>query len=148
MNRAAERKKEFAKTLFLRTSKSQKEIAETVNISEKTLSKWKTSENWDRLKSSIIITKDEQLRRIYQQIAELNQVVEKRPEGERYADSGEADTLSKLAATARNLESNLSVADIIDVFMDFTDWLREVDITAAKKVTEWEDAYIKHRMNG
>lgn len=148
MSRESERRKEFAKILFLRSNKSQKEIADLANVSEKTLSKWKTSENWERLKSSIVITKDEQLRRVYQQINELTTQIEKRAEGERYADSSEADTLAKLAATARSLESNLSVADIIDVFIGFTDWLREIDLEKARLVTELEDMYIKHRLNG
>lgn len=148
MNLSAKDKKQWAQLMFLRTDKSQKEIADTVGVAEKTLSKWKTSENWDRLRASIIITKDEQLRRVYQQINELTSNIEKRDEGERYADSSEADTLSKLASTARSLESNLSIADVIDVFMGFQDWLREVDLAKAKETSDLQDAYIKHRLNG
>jgi transposase len=141
-------RREYAKMLFLRTNKEQKEICQIAGVSEKSLCKWKKEENWDRLKASIVITKEEQLRRIYQQISELNQAIENKDEGQRYASSSEADTLSKLAAAAKNLESDLSVADVIDVFMGFTDWLREVDLEKAKLVTELEDAYIKHRLNG
>lgn len=148
MSLAAKEKKEWAKLMYLRTNKSQKEIADTVGVAEKTLSNWKTSENWDRLRSSIFITKDEQLRRVYQQINELTTVIEKRPEGERFADSSEADTLSKLASTARSLESDLSIADVIDAFMGFTDWLREVDFKKAQEISELQDGYIKHRLNG
>lgn len=148
MKLAAKQKKEWAQLLFLRTDKSQKEIAETVGVAEKTLSGWKTNENWDRLKASIVITKDEQLRRVYQQINELTSVIEKRPEGERYADSSEADTLSKLASTARSLESNMSIADIIDVFMMFQDWLRDIDLVKAQDISNYQDAFIKHRLNG
>ena len=142
------RKKEWAKLLFLRTNKTQGEIADTVGVAQKTLSKWKTSEHWDMLKSSFIITKEEELRRIYQQINELNDAIAKREEGSRYANPSEADTLSKLAAAAKNLERDLSIADIIDVFIIFTDWLREIDIEKARDVTELQDAFIKHRLNG
>ena len=148
MDLSVKKKKEYAQMLYLRTDKSQKEIAETVGVAEKTLSKWKISENWDRLRASIIITKDEQLRRVYQQINELTSSIEKKPEGKRYADCSEADTLSKLASTARSLESNLSIADIIDVFIGFQDWLREVDLTKAKEISDLQDGYIKHRLNG
>ena len=148
MNLTAKSKKQLAQLMFLRTDKSQKEIAETVGVAEKTLSNWKTTENWDRLRASIIITKDEQLRRVYQQINELTSSIEKKEEGERYADCSEADTLSKLASTARSLESNLSIADVIDVFIGFQDWLREVDLAKAKEISDLQDAYIKHRLNG
>lgn len=148
MNLTAKNKKQWAQLMFLRTDKSQKEIAETVGVAEKTLSNWKTSENWDRLRASIIITKDEQLRRVYQQINELTCKIEKKDEGCRYADCSEADTLAKLASTARSLESNLSIADVIDVFMGFQDWLREVDLAKAKDISDMQDAYIKYRLNG
>ena len=148
MNLSAKDKKQWAQLMFLRTDKSQKEIADIVKVAEKTLSKWKTSENWDRLRASIIITKDEQLRRVYQQINELTSSIESKEEGKRYADSGEADTLAKLASTARSLESNLSIADVIDVFIDFQDWLRGVDLQKAKEISDLQDAYIKHRLNG
>ena len=148
MNLTAKSKKQWAQLMFLRTDKSQKEIAETVGVAEKTLSNWKTTENWDRLRASIIITKDEQLRRVYQQINELTSSIERKDEGERYADCSEADTFSKLASTARSLESNLSIADVIDVFIGFQDWLREVDLTKAKEISDLQDAYIKHRLNG
>lgn len=132
--------------MFLRTDKSQKEIAIAVGVAEKTLSKWKTSENWDRLRASIIITKDEQLRRVYEQINALTSAIQEREQ--KYADSGEADTLSKLASTARSLESNLSVADIIDVFIGFQEWLRDVDHLKAVEISNFQDAYIKYRING
>ena len=148
MSLKAKEKKNWAELMFLRTEKSQKEIALAVGVSEKTLSQWKSKENWDRLRASIIITKDEQLRRVYQQINELTASIEKKDEGSRYADSSEADTLSKLASTARSLESNLSIADVIDVFIGFQDWLREVDLPKAKEISDYQDSYIKHRLNG
>ncbi len=148
MSLTAKEKKAWVKLMFLKDNKTQTEISDITGVSQKTISKWKNEENWDRLRSSIIISKEEELRRIYQQINELNTKIERRPEGERYANSKEADTLSKLASTAKNLESDLSVADIIDSFIGFQDWLREVDLELAKVIIELQDRYIKHKLNG
>jgi transcriptional regulator with XRE-family HTH domain len=148
MGLTAKEKKEWTKLMFLKDNKTQREISDITGVSEKTISKWKKEENWDRLRSSIIISKAEELRRIYQQINELNTKIEKRPDGDRYANSKEADTLSKLAATAKNLESDLSVVDIIDAFIGFQDWLREVNLELAKAIIELQDRYIKHKLNG
>lgn len=148
MGLTAKEKKEWTKLMFLKDNKTQREISDITGVSEKTISKLKKEENWDRLRSSIIISKAEELRRIYQQINELNTKIEKRPDGDRYANSKEADTLSKLAATAKNLESDLSVVDIIDAFIGFQDWLREVNLELAKAIIELQDRYIKHKLNG
>ena len=65
-------KREWAELLYSRTMMTQKEIAERVETSETTLSKWKEQYNWDQLRTSFYITKGQQLSRIYQQISALN----------------------------------------------------------------------------
>lgn len=138
-------KKEWAELLYSRTQMTQKEISERVEVTEKTLSAWKQKHNWDELRTSFFITKGQQLQRIYQQITALNDSIIDKEEGKRFATSSEADVISKLAAAAKNLESEISISDIVDVFIDFTDWLRENDFSRAKEVSELMDAYIKNK---
>ena len=40
----------IAQDLFLETDKTQKEIAQIVHVTEKTLTKWKNEGEWDMLK--------------------------------------------------------------------------------------------------
>lgn len=136
-------KKEWAKLLFVRENLTQKEIAGRVGIAEKTMSKWVNDNNWEQLRSSVIITKSEELRRIYMQINELNTSIFKRDEGARFANSKEADTLNKLAATARALETEVAIADIIEVFKRFSEWLRAVDLDKAKETVRLMDDFIR-----
>ncbi len=136
-------KKEYAKLLFLKEAITQKEIAKRVQITEKTLSKWVTSEHWARMKSSLVITKEEELRRIYIQINELNNAIETREEGKKFASAKEADTLSKLAATARAMETDASLSDTIEVFKRFLNWMREHDLEKAQEIVEYQDLFIK-----
>lgn len=139
-------RKEWAKLLFTSTSDTQKEIAARVCVTEKTLSDWINKEKWRKLKASLVITKKEELGRIYNQIFELNTAIESRQEGERYATNREADTLSKLAASAKSLEIETSVAEIINVFIDFTDWLRNENLALAQQLIELQDEYIKTKL--
>ena len=141
-----DQKKELAKLLFISEKLTQKEICARVDVSEKTLSKWVNVEDWKRLRQSLIVTKEEQLRRIYDQIDELNQVISKREPGSRYANSKDADTLSKLTAAAKNLESEASVSDIISVSKKFLNWLRPVDIDKAKEFSGYMDSFIKDQL--
>lgn len=139
-------KQEWAKTLYLLENFTQKEIAEKVGVTEKTMSKWVNEGQWSQLKSSVIITKSEELKRIYMQINELNTMIFKRDEGQRFASSKEADSLSKLAAAARSLETETSVTDVIEVFKRFTNWLRASDLDRAKDLIILQDAFIKSLM--
>ena len=138
-------KKEHAKLLFTQEKLSQKEIAEKVNVSEQTITKWVNSNNgeWKRLRQSLIVTKKEQLSRIYEQLDEITQEIRKRKEGKRYVNSKEADILVKLTAAAKNLETEASVSVVIEVAMKFLDYIRPIDLEKAKEISGYFDSYIK-----
>jgi len=140
-------KKDWAKLIYLKENLTQKEIANRVGVTEKTLSKWANEGNWEQLKSSVIITKSEELSRIYMQLNEINTFIFSKKEGERFASSKEADILSKLTASARNLETETSIAEAMDVFRKFINWLRAIDLDKAKDVIMLQDAFIKTLIN-
>jgi len=141
-------KKDFARILFIKENLSQKEIAEKVGVAGKTISKWVNANNeeWKRLRQSIIITKDEQLRRIYDQLDELNTCIMQREPGKRYSMKGEADTIVKLTTAAKNLETDASVSDIIEVSKRFLNWMRPIDLDKAKEIAGFLDSFIKDQL--
>lgn len=66
--------KEYAKFLYTEKNLTQKEIAEKVGVTEKTLAKW-ISENegeWKKLKKSLMATKANQINSLYEQLDRLN----------------------------------------------------------------------------
>lgn len=139
-------KKDWAKLLFLKENLLQKEIAVRVGVTEKTLSKWVNTEQWELLRASIIITKEESLRRIYMQINELNTSIMSKDEGKRFADSKEADALNKLAATARLLESDASLAETIEVFKQLLNFIKKDNLETAQLVGKICDDFIKDKL--
>jgi len=147
MNLSLAQKKEWAKLLYLKEKITQKEISEKVGVTEKTISKWVNTEKWETLKASITITKEDTLRRIYMQINEINAVIEKKPEGERYATGTEATNLAKLATAAKMLESEASISETMEVFKRFINWLRPLDLVKAKEVIVLQDNYIKRMLS-
>ena len=76
-------------------------------------------------------------------MAEINKVIMEREAGKRYATPSEADTLGKLAAAIKKMESDVGIADIISVGMRFINWLRPVDMNKAKEFTGLWDMFIK-----
>lgn len=142
-------RKEWAKLLFTKATMTQKEIAEAVGVTEATLSSWvrNEKERWDLLKANLVITKEQELRRIYLQINELNSYIESKEPGKRFADNKQADTLSKLAASAKQLETETSIADSINVFVEFTEWLRMSDFLKSQEFAEYMEAFIKNKLS-
>lgn len=71
--------KDYAKILFVNENISQKEIAVRVKVTEKTLTKWITEGKWEGLKKSMLVTKDNQLTALYNQLEIMINEIKTRP---------------------------------------------------------------------
>lgn len=136
-------KKEWAELLVTRTDMNQREIAEKVGVMPKTISRWWSDHEWEQLRTSFFITRKRELQRVYIQISRLNTAISERDEP--WATNKEADTIVKLAASAKSLEADLDLSTIIDVFMGFNEWVRTIDFEQSKNLTDLMDSYIKER---
>lgn len=139
-------KKEYAKTLYVFQRLNQKDTADKVGVSRKTMNEWANKEKWDTLRVSVIITKEQQLHRIYAQINELTSMIESRPEGQRYSAPKESDTLVKLASAAKALETETGISDIIEVFKHFNNWLKMFDLPKTQEIVRLQDEFITSRL--
>ncbi len=142
-----EQKKDWAKMLYTKETLTQAEIAERVGVSRITVNNWINKGSWEQLKASITITREEQLKNMYRQLAELNDAISKKPSGERYPNTAEADTISKLSNAIKKMETEVGLADIISVFTDLLKWVRSYDPTQAKEITPLLDAYVKSKLS-
>ncbi|WP_020211388.1 hypothetical protein [Flavobacterium rivuli] len=79
MARLKQVEKDYAKVLFVNDNLSQKEIAERINVTEKTIGKWVKDGKWDELKVSMLTTKDNQLKSLYAQLERKNIEIATRP---------------------------------------------------------------------
>lgn len=136
-------KKEWAGMLYLKENLTQQEIADKVGVSRITVNKWIKAEMWEQRKAGLTLTREEQIRLLYQQVAEINRNIKDRPEGKRFATSKEADVLIKLSSAIKKMETESGIADIIDVGMRFIEFLRPVNLELAKDVTRMFDLFVK-----
>ena len=138
-------KKEWAKLLYTKENLSQKEVAEKTGVSKVTMSKWVNENNgeWDKLRKSLLVTREEQLRRLYNQLDELNTFITTREAGQRFANSKEADTINKLTVSIRTLETEASIADIVEVCKRLLNYLRPISPAKSKEVALIFDDFIK-----
>lgn len=143
-------KKEYAKVLYLKENLTQKEIASKVKVSEKTIGRWAKLSKWEELKTTHIITKEEELRRLYIMLKATNDSIEKRDDKHLKAgfkngipDSKEADILNKIAATIRQLQTEAGVAEIINVATEMINYYKASDHEKAKDLTELFNGFIQ-----
>lgn len=121
-------KRKQAKDLYCRNHLTQQAIAQLLGVTEKTIGRWKQDDDWDREKAAYTTTKESELRRLYAQLARINDSIADSDHG--YANTKEADVIAKLSAAIKTLENDAGVAATIQVAMNFLDWLkgRSVDV--------------------
>lgn len=141
-----QQKKSWAQTLYLKESLTQQEIADRVGVSRVTVGKWIRDGKWEEHKAGLTITREQQIANLYRQVAEINRAIEGRPDGERFANAGEADILSKLSSAIRKMETDAGIADIISVLTQFINFVRPADLEKAKEITSLADAFIRSRL--
>lgn len=140
----SEQKKAWAKTLYTREQiTNQKELAETVGVSQQTMSKWVNSENWESYRKNMLLTREEQLMKLLNELEQINNYISNKPEGTRFADNKEADIRRKLIRDIKDLETKASLAEIIETAKRFTRWLSPVNLQKAKEVSALFDDFIK-----
>ena len=136
--------KEFAKSLYIGGGITQKEIAERISVTEKTLIKWIKVGKWDSLKKSLLTTKQNQLGFLYDQLDFLNTDISKREF--KVAEGKEADTIIKLTAAINRLETETSIGDTVEVARNFIEFVRPQNLELAKTITDLFDVFITAKM--
>lgn len=132
-----------AKTLYCTGQYDQKDIAEIVGISERTISVWKQDEGWEDLKESLLTTRENELRRLYKMLKNLNDFLDDKNESCLPINSKEADAVLKLTAAIRNLELETSIADKVEVGTAFINMVRKEDLALSKIIASWFDTFLK-----
>lgn len=140
-------KKDWAHTLYLKENLTQIEISDRVQVSRVTICKWVRDGKWEEEKTCITLTREQQVVRLYRQVAEINKAIEQRPDGKRYADSKEADILGKLSSAIRKMETEVGISEIISTLTKFIEWLRPIELQKAKEFAALADAFIKDSLS-
>jgi transcriptional regulator with XRE-family HTH domain len=136
--------KEFARMLFVNEKLSQKEIAQRVDVSERTLSKWAKDGKWEQMRKSMLVTKDHNLFLLYEQLQAINEDIQSREV--KFGNLKEIQSIAMLTTSIQRLEVETSVGQTIEVAKGFIEFLRQIDVDKAKEATTYFDAYILTRM--
>lgn len=145
-----EKKRSLARTLFM-SGMEQAEIAEKVDVSRVTISKWCTAEGWKEARAAKSVTRPELVNKLLLTIDTLITQVNSSNDPQLIAGLG--DKLAKLSSVIEKLDKKASVVDAIEVFMAFSKWLEfrsqtdpEVTPGLMKVINKYQDLYITEQM--
>jgi DNA-binding XRE family transcriptional regulator len=114
-SRTSQDKRDLAKLLYTKNELNRKEVAARVGVNEKTVGKWVEEYGWDDMRKSLLVTREEELRNLLDQLSELNAKIKARPKGERYGDPSEANTQGQITASIRKLTTETGLTEIMDI---------------------------------
>lgn len=140
-------KKELAKDYFTMSNLSQKEIAQKVGVTEKTLSKWANANNkeWKQLRDAVGEGMEQEIIRLKRQLKEFNDYIDSKKEGERFGTSKEYDALMKLRRFIDYFDSN-PLSSVVSIMQEFLEFYKMIDLDKAKELSSVSDAFIKSKM--
>lgn len=138
--------KNWAKILITKEGHTQLSASEIVNISATTMNKWYNDGKWAELSKNILLTRSEQLTKLYKELEEFNNFIATKAEGKRFADSKEGDARSKLMKNIEQFEEEASLPEIIHSCQGLLEFIRKVDLKKAQELSTFIDAFIKSKL--
>lgn len=150
--------REYARILYVNERITYKEIAERVSVTEKTVSKWATEGGWDKLRKSLLTTRQNQLVHWYNQLEAMNEEISERPslkikdktvdnpEKKNIPSNKEADTMSKITANIQKLETETGIGEYIEVARKVLSFVQDINLADAKLLKNYFDEFINSKL--
>lgn len=145
-----EKKKSLARSLYL-AGMEQNEIAEKVEVSRVTISKWCNAEGWKEARAAKNVTRPELVNKLLLTIDKL--ITEVNQSEDTSLIAGLGDKLAKLSSVIEKLDKKANVVDAIEVFMAFSKWLEyratidpSVTPELIKTINKFQDMYLTEQM--
>jgi len=112
-----------ARELFLTSEKSRSEIAAEVGVSEKTISNWSVKGRWQELKKASVQAPAVLIQQMYDEIAQINNIILSRPEGQRHPTAAEAELRRKIITSIRAVKRQLSTPELYQAIRSFVQYV-------------------------
>ena len=150
MTKETEKKKSLARSLYL-SGMEQNEIAEKVDVSRITISRWVNNEGWKEARAAKNISRPELVNKLLLTIDGMIENVNKSNDPTLVGSL--ADKLSKLSSTIEKLDKKANVIDAIEVFMAFNRRIQdqasydpEITPELIKAINKYQNKFLMERM--
>ncbi len=139
-------KEEYAKMLYLDVNQKLtiKEIAQRATVRPNTVSGWIKKGGWEKLRKSLMVTRQKMITDLYDQLEWLNNDIKTRDI--KVADAKEANTIAVITSSIKRLETETSIAEIFEVGTSFLDFIKPMDFDLYKKLIPVFDIFINSKL--
>lgn len=138
---------EYAKLLYIRENiTSQTELAQKVGVTVKTIAAWISEGHWEKYKRNLILTRNEQMATLLEELEELNSVIQSKEQGGRFADYKQSTIRRNLIKDIKELETKASISEAIGALTGFLDFVRKKDLEKSQEISHWVDVFIKDKL--
>lgn len=144
MGLSKEKEREYARILYVSERITAKEIAERVGVSEKTIGTWIDKYGWDRLRQSLLTTRQNQLVHWYNQLDAMNTDIATRTPP--VPASKEADTMSKITSNIQRLETEIGLGEYVEVGTKLLTFIQSIDLNDARLFKNYLDEFINSKL--
>ena len=135
-------KKVMAERMFVEDGMTAKAIAEQLDVSEQTLSKWRKGKegekSWDDKRAQMLASPHKIKEILFK---ELMLVKRKKK------SAVDADALAKINKVIETLSDSTSVQIVFSVFKEFDNWMADQDPKTAVLFTEYHKQFILFKIN-
>lgn len=135
-------KKVMAERMFIEDGMTAKAIAEQLDLSEQTLSKWRKGKegekSWDDKRAEMLAS-PHKIKEIL-----LKELILVAGGGKSLVD---ADALAKINKVIETLSDKISVQIVFSVFKEFDNWMADQDPKTAVQFTEWHKQFLLYKIN-
>lgn len=144
MGLSKDAEREFARILYVSERITAKEIAERVKVSEKTIGSWIEKYGWEKLRKSLLTTRQNQLVHWYNQLEALNENIAERDKP--IPTGGEADIMSKITANIQRLETEIGLGEYVEVGTKLLTFIQQIDLSDARLFKNYLDEFINSKL--
>jgi DNA-binding XRE family transcriptional regulator len=116
-------RKEQAQQMYLNGNCSQRDIATTIGVSERTIYNWIKGDNWERLRNAACAAPALVAETMYSQLVELQNQIAARESGHRYPTLQEADLTNKLLTGLQKLKNSNALPQVKQAVLMFTKYI-------------------------
>lgn len=135
-------KKVMAERMFVEDGMTAKAIAEQLDVSEQTLSKWRKGKegekSWDDKRAQMLASPHKIKEVLFKELMLV-------AGGEKSAV--DADALAKINKVIETLSDSTSVQIVFSVFKEFDNWMADQDPKTAVLFTEYHKQFILFKIN-
>ena len=135
-------KKVMAERMFVEDGMTAKAIAEQLDVSEQTLSKWRKGKegekSWDDKRAQMLASPHKIKEILFKELMLV-------AGGEKSAV--DADALAKINKVIETLSESTSVQIVFSVFKEFDNWMADQDPKTAVLFTEYHKQFILFKIN-